>query len=116
MLPLVLDPEETLSLGRVPVGSISVASGVTNSGQPAGSDNTVWPTNATSLAVQPVSIPLALAHRYLASYRRSLRFPIGPLSKNLGRTAPCQDESNCPIKTTLTAKEADSDVSSESDA
>lgn len=27
--------------------------------------------------------------------------PIGPLSKNLGRTAPCQDESSCTVQTSL---------------
>jgi len=27
--------------------------------------------------------------------------PTGPLSKNLGRTAPCQDESSCTVQTSL---------------
>ena len=34
------------------------------------------------------------------SYRLPLR-SIGPLSKNLGRTAPCQNESSCNVQTNL---------------
>jgi len=60
MLHLVLDLEGVFSLERVPVGSISVASGVTNSGQPASSDNTACSTSATLSVVQPVSVPLTL--------------------------------------------------------
>jgi len=108
MRPLAPDPEEVFNPERVTIGSNSVASGVTNSGQPTSSGNTAYSTSATLSVAQLVSIPITLVH--LASHHHSPCPPIGPLSKNLGRTAVCQDEKNCSIKNSLSAKVTETEV------